>query len=107
MQVDDHAGAIDGWQIGRIFGASTKEHVMFTVFGATGNTGSTIANLLLDQGKRVRAVVHDPKKADALKARGAELVTGDVTDRATVVAALAGAQGAYLIVPPDNTSQDL
>ena len=80
---------------------------MFTIFGATGNTGSFIANHLLDQGKRVRAVVHDPKKAEALRARGAELVTGDVTDRATVVAALAGAEGAYLLCPPDNTSQDL
>lgn len=80
---------------------------MFTVFGATGNTGSVVANLLLDNGKRVRAVVHDPAKAEALRARGAELVAGDVTDRSTVVQALAGAEGAYLLVPPANTSNDL
>jgi len=80
---------------------------MFTVFGATGNTGSVVANLLLDKGKRVRAVVRDPKKAEALRARGAELVTGDVTDRDTVVKALAGAEGAYLLVPPDRASNDL
>lgn len=80
---------------------------MFTVFGATGNTGSIVANFLLDQGKRVRAVTRDSKKAEALRARGAEIIEGDVTDRDTVVKALAGAEAAYLLTPPDNASTDL
>src|SRR4051794_6855332 len=79
---------------------------MFTVFGAHGNTGSIIANRLLDAGKQVRAVARDAKKLDALRARGAEVFTADVTRPEQVAAALAGAEGAYLLLPPDVTSTD-
>ena len=67
---------------------------MFTVFGASGNTGSVVARRLLDAGKKVRLVVRDPSKVAALRSRGAEVVTGDVTDAGTVESALAGAEGA-------------
>src|SRR2546428_11947229 len=80
---------------------------MFTVFGANGNTGSVVARRLLDSGKKVRLVVRDPNKVAALRSRGAEVVTGDVTDASAVKSALAGAEGAYLLVPPDNKSNDL
>ena len=80
---------------------------MFTVFGANGNTGSVVARRLIDAGKKVRLVVRDPKKVAALRSRGAEVITGDVTDASAVKSALAGAEGAYLLIPPDNTSNDL
>ena len=80
---------------------------MFTVFGANGNTGSVVAGRLIDAGKKVRLVVRDPKKVAALRSRGAEVITGDVTDASAVKSALAGAEGAYLLIPPDNTSNDL
>ena len=80
---------------------------MFTVFGANGNTGSVVARRLLDSGKKVCLVVRDPNKVAALRSRGAEVVTGDVTDASAVKSALAGAEGAYLLVPPDNKSNDL
>ena len=80
---------------------------MFTVFGANGNTGSIVANRLLDRGKKVRVVARDAKKVEALRARGAEVFVGDVTDAAQVTAALAGAEGAYLLVPPDLGSNDV
>ena len=80
---------------------------MFTIFGANGNTGSIVAHRLLDRGKKVRVVARDAKKVEALRARGAEIFVGDVTDAAQVTAALAGAEGAYLLVPPDMGSQDL
>src|SRR5882724_7755826 len=80
---------------------------MFTVFGANGNTGSVVAKRLIDAGKKVRLVVRDPNKVAALRSRGAEVVTGDVTDASAVKSALAGAEGAYLLVPPDNKSNDL
>ena len=80
---------------------------MFTVFGATGNTGSIVAGRLLDAGKNIRIVVRDPNKAASLKARGAEVVKGDVTNATAVKSALAGAEGAYLLLPPDNKSDDL
>lgn len=80
---------------------------MFTVFGASGNTGSVVARRLIEAGKKVRLVVRDPSKVAALRSRGAEVVTGDVTDAGTVQSALAGAEGAYLLLPPDNMSNDL
>ena len=80
---------------------------MFTVFGANGNTGSVVARRLIDAGKKVRLVVRDPNKVAALRARGAEVVTGDVTDASAVKSALAQAEAAYLLVPPDNRSNDL
>src|SRR5438067_10368568 len=76
---------------------------MFTIFGATGNTGSVVITKLLAAGKKVRAVVRDAKKAPA----GTEAFVGEVTDAAAVTKALAGAEGAYLLMPPDNTSTDL
>jgi len=79
----------------------------FTVFGAHGNTGSIVAHRLLDAGHQVRAVARDASKLETLRARGAEVVTADVTNRAQVQAALAGADAAYLLLPPDMQSNDL
>jgi uncharacterized protein YbjT (DUF2867 family) len=80
---------------------------MFTVFGANGNTGAVVARRLIDAGKEVRLIVRNPDKVAALRSRGAEVVTGDVTNASMVASVLAGAEGAYLLVPPDNTSNDL
>ncbi len=79
---------------------------MYVVFGATGNTGKVVANTLLDRGAKVRVVARDPGKVEALRARGAEVVRGDVGDAASIASALAGATGAYFLVPPDPTSED-
>jgi len=80
---------------------------MFTIFGATGHTGSVIAERLLAAGKQVRAVVRSADKGAALAAKGAELVVGSVSDARAVARALAGAEGAYLMLPPDTASPDL
>ena len=79
---------------------------MFTIFGATGNTGSVIANGLLARGKKVRVVVRDANKAALLRAKCAEVFVGDVTQPATIKEALAGAEGAYFLIPPDATSNE-
>ena len=47
---------------------------MFFVAGVTGNTGSVVANTLLERGKRVRVLVRDSQKGDAWERRGAEVV---------------------------------
>lgn len=80
---------------------------MFTIFGASGNTGSVVAKELLDRGEKVRLLVRDPAKVEALAARGAEVVKGDVLDGAAIASALEGAKGAYVLLPPDNASPDL
>ncbi|MFO0713946.1 MAG: NmrA family NAD(P)-binding protein [Sandaracinus sp.] len=80
---------------------------MYVVFGANGNTGKVVASTLLARGKKVRVVARDAAKVADLAARGAEVVTADVLDVKGVARALSGAEGAYLLVPPDAASTDL
>ncbi len=79
---------------------------MFTIFGATGNTGSVVASELLARGQKVRVVARDAAKVAHLVAKGAELFVGDVTDAASIRDSLAGAAGAYLLIPPDGASRE-
>jgi uncharacterized protein YbjT (DUF2867 family) len=62
------------------------------VTGATGKQGGSTAAALLAAGFQVRALVRDPGKpaAQALSARGCELVTGDLDDAAALRQALRG-----------------
>jgi len=78
---------------------------MFVVTGATGNTGSVVANALLDAGQKVRILVRDATKAQALSARGAEVVVGELSDPAALGRALSGATALYLLSPPDPKSE--
>jgi len=61
---------------------------------------------LLDAGKPVRVVVRDGKKAKALAARGAEVIEADLGDEAALIRAFQGAEGVYLLSPPDLTLVD-
>lgn len=79
---------------------------MYVVAGATGNTGKPIAEALLKAGKKVRIISRDADKAASLVAQGAELVVGSSTDRATLTKALAGAEAAYLMIPPNGGAAD-
>jgi len=78
---------------------------MFVVAGVTGNTGSVVANKLLDAGKKVRVIVRDAKKGEVFKARGAEVVIADLDDVPALTQALQGVEGAYLLSPPDGASK--
>jgi len=77
---------------------------MFAIAGVSGNTGSIVADALLAQGKKVRVVVRTAAKGDPWKAKGAEVAVAELHDQAALTAALAGMEGAYLLVPPDVTN---
>lgn len=79
---------------------------MFVITGATGHTGSVAAETLLAQGHKVRAVVRDAQKAKALAARGAEIFVADLTDQAALARAVRGADGVFLLSPPDLSAKD-
>ncbi|HEY0709501.1 MAG TPA: NmrA family NAD(P)-binding protein, partial [Polyangia bacterium] len=79
---------------------------MFVITGATGHTGKIAAETLLAAGKKVRVVVRNADKAAGLAKLGAEVVTGDLSDRASLARAFAGASGVYLISPPDMTTSN-
>lgn len=59
------------------------------VTGATGKVGSRFVPRLLAKGYNVRILVRDASKAAALAALGAEVVTGDLFDAASLAPALA------------------
>jgi nucleoside-diphosphate-sugar epimerase len=65
------------------------------VTGATGNVGAPIATRLAREGNRVRALVRSPDRARALLPTEIELVPGDVTDAASVRAAVDGCSIVY------------
>jgi len=79
---------------------------MFVITGATGHTGSVAAEALLAAGKQVRVVVRNAAKAERLRARGADVFEGDLGDTEALARAVRGAEGVFLISPPDLGAQD-
>lgn len=79
---------------------------MFLVAGVSGNTGSKVANLLLEKGEKVRVVVRDAKKGEAWAARGCEVAVGSLTDVDFVSKSFEGIASAYLLVPPQMHAAD-
>lgn len=78
------------------------EKRIIAVAGATGAQGGGAVTALLDdpQGRfAVRAITRNPNSdaARALSDRGAEVVQADFSDEASTAAALAGADGAFLV----------
>ena len=67
------------------------------VTGGTGNQGGAVARELLGAGFAVRALVRDPEKpaAKELESAGAELVQGNMDDRGSLDAAMAGVSGVF------------
>ncbi|MCC6997461.1 MAG: NmrA family NAD(P)-binding protein [Deltaproteobacteria bacterium] len=74
---------------------------MFTIAGVTGHVGGAAADRLLAKGQALRVIVRDAAKAEAWKKRGVEAVVGNLADAAFLESALTGAQGAFLLLPPD------
>ena len=63
---------------------------MILVVGSTGFLGERVAERLILSGERVRALVRAGSRAETLEAAGAEIVLGDMKDRASLDAACAG-----------------
>jgi nucleoside-diphosphate-sugar epimerase len=62
------------------------------VTGASGFIGRHLVRRLIDSGCRVSCLVRATSRIDELRSAGAQLVTGDVTDRASIERALAVSQ---------------
>ena len=78
---------------------------MYVVTGATGNTGKVIAETLLAQGKRIRAIGRNAEHLQSLVEKGAEPFVGSVTEVPAMVRAFQGAQAVYLMTPPNNSTE--
>ncbi|WP_334190019.1 NmrA family NAD(P)-binding protein [Noviherbaspirillum sp.] len=73
---------------------------MYAVIGVSGNTGSAVAQSLIDLGKPVRAVVRRPEAGALFRRQGADVAVADLADAKALAAALSGVDGAYIMTPP-------
>jgi uncharacterized protein YbjT (DUF2867 family) len=79
----------------------------YVVAGVTGNTGSIVARSLLAAGEKVRVVVREAAKGQPFEREGAEVAVADLGDAGALAAALKGARGAYLLLPPSVQAEDV
>jgi 2-alkyl-3-oxoalkanoate reductase len=63
---------------------------LLLVTGATGLVGSHVVDRALADGFRVRALVRDKARAEALRARGVDVVEGEMTNRNALARCAAG-----------------
>ena len=71
--------------------------------GRQGSTGNRVAQLLVQRGLKVRALVHKvDERSERLRKLGAEVLPGDLLDPDLVRKALQGVKRAYFTYPVDN-----
>jgi len=80
---------------------------MYVITGATGNTGSVVAERLLQAGQKVRVVGRNPKRLEKFTEKGAESFIADVTDGGALTKAFAGAKAVYAMIPPNIGAPDV
>jgi uncharacterized protein YbjT (DUF2867 family) len=70
------------------------------VVGAAGNFAGYVTPALAARGARVRGLVRKPEQVDAVRSQGAaEIVVGDLRERASLDAALTGIDAVFYIAP--------
>ena len=79
---------------------------MYVILGASGHTGSIIADFLLSKGEKVRVLGRDPGRLDRFVRNGAEAFTANMSDATVLAKALSGARAAYLMLPPVTARED-
>ena len=78
---------------------------MYAITGITGQIGGVIGRILLDAGQPVRAVLRDVDKGRAWTDRGCEVALATIEDAASLTAAFRGAEGVFVLVPPNFDPQ--
>src|SRR5579862_3619717 len=79
---------------------------IYVILGATGNTGSIVANFLLSEGKKVRVVGRDSGRLQPYVDKGAEAITATVSNATALTKAFNGARAAYLMLPPAKSREE-
>jgi uncharacterized protein YbjT (DUF2867 family) len=79
---------------------------MYVILGASGHTGSNIADTLLLKGEKVRVTGRDPGRLERFVRKGAKAVTANLSDAAALTKAFSGADAAYLMLPPVTSRDD-
>jgi uncharacterized protein YbjT (DUF2867 family) len=80
---------------------------MYVITGATGNTGSVVAEKLLAKGEKVRVLGRDAKRLERFTNKGAEAFVADATSADALTKAFSGAKAVYAIIPPNIAAPDV
>jgi uncharacterized protein YbjT (DUF2867 family) len=79
---------------------------MYVITGATGHTGTVIADALLAKGQKVRVIGRSKDRLERFVAKGAEAFVADAKDAAALTKAFDGARAVYAMVSSDPTAED-
>ncbi len=77
---------------------------LIVVTGATGHIGGSLTRQLVAKGRKVRALARNADKLKDLK--GAEAFAADLNDAAALKKAFAGAEAAFVMIPPNLGARD-
>lgn len=80
---------------------------MYAIIGATGNTGSLVAEKLLARGEKVRVVGRDAQRLERFTRKGAEASIADAADAGALTKAFSGATAVYAMIPPNIAAPDV
>jgi uncharacterized protein YbjT (DUF2867 family) len=80
---------------------------MYVITGATGNTGSVVAEKLLAKGEKVRVIGRDAKRLERFAQKGAEAFVADATSADALTKAFSGAKAVYAMIPPNVAAPDV
>jgi len=72
---------------------------MFAVTGITGQVGGAVARALIDNGRRVRAVVRHAEKGAAWARKGCEVAVANLDDAAALKRAFTDVEGVFFLLP--------
>ena len=73
--------------------------MQIAVIGASGKTGNAVAELALEDGDNLRAIVRNPDSCANLALSGAEIFTADLDDHKGIASALTGVEAVYYCSP--------
>ena len=73
---------------------------MYVILGASGNTGSVVAETLLKKREKVRVVGRDKERLAPFVEQGAEEFLADASDSLALTKAFQGARAVYAMIPP-------
>ncbi len=79
---------------------------MYVVTGATGNIGSLIAETLIAEGKKVRAIGRSEERLASLVEQGAETAVGSMSDADFMNKVFEGAEAVFAMLPPKMDAED-
>ncbi len=86
--------------------AAIEKDSVYVILGASGNTGSIVADFLLSKGEKVRVLGRDAGRLQRFVRKGAQAFTTDMSDSTALTKAFSGARAAYLLLPPITSRED-